>query len=393
MPRSKNNIAVLLVHGTFAPNSAWTKDGPLRDALADEFSLSEDDIVKVSWTGANRIGDRESGAKIIKTVVDGLIAKGKKDIWCIGHSHGGSVLLYYLQKYDTGSYVKRVINYNTPYYYMSEKEPNELFDSVLTCLALSLFGYLLLAFVNLIGNFNFYTILFAASISLVSLYFLIGNSKISSVIRSIPDRYRRIVRIINGKFKSKYFFDDKIENTKILSLNTYSDEVRNIFQIYSSIISIPSLLLHRIFLILIFFIYYFSATQGVYVANQQCFQGFNSILLNYFEYTPNCPDTLFFLKYLIIIFIESIVFVVFYILIVNFMYLILFAPFVFLLGFPICSAITELYFIRFEIGVIPSNVISNYELDFPVYGNFLNHSSLYSNEEVIESIVKWLKST
>lgn len=93
----------VLVHGTFARNAAWTRDGSrFRTALAGHFADNATPLSfeRLEWSGWNTRRSRLKAA----TELSQLVSQIKKDkpndeIILIGHSHGGSILAYFSKVY------------------------------------------------------------------------------------------------------------------------------------------------------------------------------------------------------------------------------------------------------------------------------------------------------
>ena len=89
----------ILVHGTFAKSAHWPI---LQDGLAETARAAGDEplLEQLPWTGRNRARARQAAASVIFTLVQkdsGTSANEK--IFIIGHSHGGSVIAYFLKEH------------------------------------------------------------------------------------------------------------------------------------------------------------------------------------------------------------------------------------------------------------------------------------------------------
>lgn len=96
-----SDISVLLVHGTFAVDAAWTMEGSeFCKAIEASFSRYGHSVKfqRVRWSGKNWISARLAAARDIRQHV--LTAKGAgRPIILVGHSHGGSAVSYFLKHY------------------------------------------------------------------------------------------------------------------------------------------------------------------------------------------------------------------------------------------------------------------------------------------------------
>ena len=92
-------VSILLVHGTFAVNAAWTNDGSaVREAINRAVVESGQSVrfVPIIWSGKNWFSDRLAAARAISSKVQEEHRKDQK-IFIIGHSHGGSATSYFLK--------------------------------------------------------------------------------------------------------------------------------------------------------------------------------------------------------------------------------------------------------------------------------------------------------
>jgi pimeloyl-ACP methyl ester carboxylesterase len=111
--------AFVLIHGTYAKGAAWTKGGsPIRktieEACLEKKAVAE--FVTVEWSGKNTISDRIRAAETLMTVIKQLrYAEPLNKIVLIGHSHGGSIISYYLRRFGLDTPVDGAIFLSTPF--------------------------------------------------------------------------------------------------------------------------------------------------------------------------------------------------------------------------------------------------------------------------------------
>src|SRR5262245_59380979 len=89
----------ILVHGTWAKSAHWPI---LQNALAETAHAAGDEPMfePLTWTGRNRVRDRQAAASEIHTLVQrSQRASANEKIFIIGHSHGGSAIAYFLKEY------------------------------------------------------------------------------------------------------------------------------------------------------------------------------------------------------------------------------------------------------------------------------------------------------
>src|ERR1700730_1295989 len=92
-------ITFVLIHGTFAPRAGWTLDGSALTSSLAEAALScgaKASFKKVLWTGKNRLTDRYRASEQLDLIVSNA-AENERFI-IVGHSHGGSVVAYFLKR-------------------------------------------------------------------------------------------------------------------------------------------------------------------------------------------------------------------------------------------------------------------------------------------------------
>ena len=88
---------VTVVHGTFEPEAAWTKEGPLIDAIRARFG--EPVVRRLKWSGENTFRARHEAVDLLeKHVVEIERAHSGSPHFLIGHSHGGSVVAYWIKR-------------------------------------------------------------------------------------------------------------------------------------------------------------------------------------------------------------------------------------------------------------------------------------------------------
>jgi hypothetical protein len=107
---------ITLVHGTWAPNAAWTRPGsPLRASL--EAALDGGvRFRRLLWTGRNRQADRADAASRTRRVLNaGIRAYPDASHFVIAHSHGGNIVRAALQDAELQQRVAGVVTMGTPF--------------------------------------------------------------------------------------------------------------------------------------------------------------------------------------------------------------------------------------------------------------------------------------
>jgi len=107
---------ITLVHGTFAPEAAWTlEDSKLRAAL-QHISTSNVVIHRHDWSGSNTHTARFDSALSLAAHIKGIAAhdpQSRQVVVC--HSHGGNIALYALKDPAAFEAVDLVVCISTPF--------------------------------------------------------------------------------------------------------------------------------------------------------------------------------------------------------------------------------------------------------------------------------------
>ena len=91
-------IVVTLIHGTFAPEAEWVKDGSkLCEAVHKAFP-GRVEFRRLPWSGGNTIGARQDAARNLgaQILADPARPAGARH-FLVAHSHGGNIALYALR--------------------------------------------------------------------------------------------------------------------------------------------------------------------------------------------------------------------------------------------------------------------------------------------------------
>src|SRR4051794_35949670 len=116
-----DRIVVTLVHGTFAPEAAWTKEGSkLRAAIVEAFAPRRVHFDRVVWrgwlgTGVNnghrfRLAGGERLRRQIRDDPDPAAAR-----FIVAHSHGGNVAMYAMRDPAVRARITGVVCLATPF--------------------------------------------------------------------------------------------------------------------------------------------------------------------------------------------------------------------------------------------------------------------------------------
>jgi hypothetical protein len=122
---SERSTVVTLVHGTFARNAEWTKQGSL---LTDRLDAAGYEVVRFPWSGRNSFHARRQAATELSRHLFSVNEDnpGVKQI-VISHSHGGNVALQAVHDVEasvdafTGGRIE-LISLATPYIYATRRK-------------------------------------------------------------------------------------------------------------------------------------------------------------------------------------------------------------------------------------------------------------------------------
>jgi pimeloyl-ACP methyl ester carboxylesterase len=84
-------FTILMVHGTFAREAAWTREGSsMYAALSRRFPEAR--LERFQWSGANSVFERGDASKALLNDLGSRLNNGQR-VYVVAHSHGGNVAL------------------------------------------------------------------------------------------------------------------------------------------------------------------------------------------------------------------------------------------------------------------------------------------------------------
>jgi pimeloyl-ACP methyl ester carboxylesterase len=116
-------VVITLVHGTFAPDAAWTRPD---SALRSRWPATPERPVRFSvfeWSGGNSHQDRVTAAGELAEHIRALTTEyDTASHLVVAHSHGGNVALGALSHEDLKGKVKGLICLNTPFLHCARRD-------------------------------------------------------------------------------------------------------------------------------------------------------------------------------------------------------------------------------------------------------------------------------
>jgi hypothetical protein len=156
-------VGFVLVHGTFARGAEWTQpNSALQTALHDTARSqgSDAEVRTLTWTGRNRSRDRIKAAEQLGKVVSDLHHSGVRQVFLIGHSHGGSAIAHYIKNSMQNPPIAGAAFLSTPFIALRRRSDSKelatsLLISLLILISPLLCGFVFIAFGLLWENLGF----------------------------------------------------------------------------------------------------------------------------------------------------------------------------------------------------------------------------------------------
>lgn len=118
-----NGIVFVLVHGTFAKGTSWTKVDSFLATMLKEAYGENTEVVPFEWCGRNSHTARLNAGNDLHGVLSEVrLDHPDKPIIIIAHSHGGNVALYALRDPLIRSRVAGVVAMGTPFIQLAERK-------------------------------------------------------------------------------------------------------------------------------------------------------------------------------------------------------------------------------------------------------------------------------
>jgi Alpha/beta hydrolase family len=110
-PAAGRELAVVLIHGTFARKSTWTApEAPLPGAFGDAVTK-----VRFLWSDANSMRSRRIATEGLRRCILELVAQGYRHVAVVAHSHGGNIALKAAEDASIAQHVSAIVCMATPF--------------------------------------------------------------------------------------------------------------------------------------------------------------------------------------------------------------------------------------------------------------------------------------
>lgn len=231
---SQKKLKLILVHGTWSPNSAWTQEGSaLRKAIKQHCPECEEPVL-CTWSGANSVAGREEATeKLVKIIKEN---KNQKNI-LIAHSHGGNVVVQALHEKNENEPIQDsisgVVCLNTPFFTLLRKDTQHMFQFAVVSLIMFLSAAFWYPFF-IRDDLPFWPIW---PISVIFLLYFIFSQVTYEKLKSWID-----TRWLGYK---KKFQSPSVKSVPFLCLNSGADEAFTFLSVVDGICNIPSILFTR----------------------------------------------------------------------------------------------------------------------------------------------------
>lgn len=377
---------VTLIHGTWAPRSAWTLKGSwLRCFLANKlpgpiaFQIFD-------WGGRNRHGDRVHFARLLAAkITENSTACPRARHYLICHSHGGNVALYALRQSGLAELVSGIVCLNTPFTAPLRRNVSQLFSTV-SGMAV---GYVLLTLTLLTaplslrlmtnGILNFFLLLVPVLVLGVLLKWIaratldILGTALSAfkdwVIRRREDLILGLALPVNSK-------------VPVLCIRNAGDEVGFAFDSLGGLVNFPFLFFHRAALVaLVLLLGVLSATQDWPMPVVPFHSLGYSFIGQYFSFLGHLYSGL----------LAGIVYTLALVCIAALLIGLLAQLLNFLPRGVKLDHIVDAVVVKLTYSDVPLGTSDATFIDGEATEHWLSHSSAYNNENLLQKVVEWIE--
>jgi hypothetical protein len=123
-----DKIIVTLLHGTFAPNTAWVQEASSFCAGLRKHLGGSVGFYRIGWGGANTTAARQRGGeKLAAHILQVFHERPGTPHFIVGHSHAGNMALYALRDPEVGRKISGIVALNTPFVCVLRRNTFQLF--------------------------------------------------------------------------------------------------------------------------------------------------------------------------------------------------------------------------------------------------------------------------
>lgn len=264
----------VLIHGTWAPKSAWTQDGSLlierlRSTFGDVVG-GHTKIIAPAWSGANRESERIEGGQIAKDAVaaelDGEHCDQNTKVFFITHSHGTDVALKALELLDHNGQIAGIATFNSPNILTLKRDFGAAFQNLMQFLnvafvALFTCNILFLVYKAVWGDRDDPISLIATVLLLVILGAAFGALQYFKIrIAAFLDRKARVA--LRQDFRRSV---SEHHDVPIMAINSSSDEAWNGLNVLTSLAQLPFYLSHRLITFALTLVFFFTLSVHAHI--------------------------------------------------------------------------------------------------------------------------------
>jgi len=138
----RDDVHVVLVHGTFAPKAPWTNhSSEICQSISRQLSDFNVKFHTPQWSGANSHSDRIRAGKELAEYTEKLAMERPGSYFLVGHSHGGTVIAHALrQSQELSKIVSGSVFLSTPFIQVRRKDYHQqLLTLISTLLAMCIY--------------------------------------------------------------------------------------------------------------------------------------------------------------------------------------------------------------------------------------------------------------
>ncbi len=251
--RDGKRIVVTLIHGTFAPNTAWVQEGSSFCSGLRKHLGGNVDFHRICWGGANTTAARQHGGEMLAAHIL-RVFRDEPNVphFVVGHSHAGNLSLYALSDPEVRDKLSGIVTMNTPFVSVLRRNPFQLI-TVMGALAISWMLPLCVIYpIAYLGHTGFVEWSRHLSWWQLFLFGLLGCAAINAVSWLLGGMGVRMVRLLKRVAQWTVARRESLvqdvglphTTTPLLAMRCAGDEVVGLIGITSTIANIPFAVLY-----------------------------------------------------------------------------------------------------------------------------------------------------